>query len=202
MRTTFWVIFISFIVTCYSFTTLRKHPTRQRRFARDNDSKILPILKNSHPSPRMTESLSTTAMAAGTDGDNVPTKIGFIGCGTIAVAIATGIATQSKIAVESIVVSKRSESKSKRLAETFPDLVRVEEDNQKIIDEADLIFLCVLPELASEVLKGLSFDNDRHTLVSLVVRAFIFVSLAWSLERIHFVNWAESPFKFICCLGI
>ncbi|CAJ1953886.1 unnamed protein product [Cylindrotheca closterium] len=113
----------------------------------------------------MTESSSTTALAAGSDGN--PTKIGFIGCGTIAFAIATGIATQSKIKIESIAVSKRSEQKSKLLAETFPDLVTVQEENQKILDENDLIFLCVLPQLTSEILKNLKFDTKRHTLVSL-----------------------------------
>jgi ornithine cyclodeaminase/alanine dehydrogenase-like protein (mu-crystallin family) len=97
------------------------------------------------------------------------TRIGFIGCGTIAVAIATGIATQKEIEVESIVVSKRSEQKSKLLAEAYPDLVTINEDNQEILDKADLIFICVLPELTSSILKELSFDNTRHTLVSLVV---------------------------------
>jgi hypothetical protein len=82
------------------------------------------------------------------------TRIGFIGCGTIAVAIA---------------VSKRSEQKSKLLAEAYPDLVTINEDNQEILDKADLIFICVLPELTSSILKELSFDNTRHTLVSLVV---------------------------------
>ncbi|KAL3939156.1 MAG: hypothetical protein SGBAC_006064 [Bacillariaceae sp.] len=122
----------------------------------------------------MTESSAATALAAGSDGNdnmNAPTKIGFIGCGTIAVAIATGIATQSKIQIESITVSKRSEQKSKLLAETFPDLVAIQEDNQKILDGADLIFLCVLPQLTAEILKNLKFDNERHTLVSLVSTA-------------------------------
>jgi ornithine cyclodeaminase/alanine dehydrogenase-like protein (mu-crystallin family) len=96
-------------------------------------------------------------------------RVGFIGCGTIAVAIVTGIATQKEIEVETIVVSKRSEQKSMLLAETYPDLVTIHEDNQEILDKADLIFLCVLPELTSSILKELSFDNTRHTLVSLVV---------------------------------
>lgn len=176
MRTTLWVILISLIATCFSFTSPHKHSTRLTRSTADQKSQSFSPFQITRPNNLpMTESSRTTAKASGSDGNNDPietTKIGFIGCGTIACAIATGIATQSKIPVESIVVSKRSEKKSKQLAENFPDLVRVEEVNQKILDDCDLIFLCVLPELASEVLKNLSFDKERHTLVSLVVSSF------------------------------
>lgn len=182
MRKTLSIILISFIITCSSLTTTHNHPTRLKQSAKGINSVSLPTFqKTRHCQHKMSElSSTTTTMATGNDEDHVvgvPTKIGFIGCGTIAVAIATGIATQSKIPVESIVVSKRSEQKSKRLAETFPDLVRIQEDNQKILDESDLIFLCVLPEIASEVLQNLSFDKDRHTLVSLVVSVFLLIWL-------------------------
>jgi pyrroline-5-carboxylate reductase len=99
------------------------------------------------------------------------TKIGFIGCGTIAVAIATGIATQGSIQVESIQVTRRSEAKSSKLQQTFPDLVKIRKDNQDILDASDLIFLCVLPEQTSSVLQELNFNKERHTLVSLVSTA-------------------------------
>jgi len=44
----------------------------------------------------------------------------------------------------------------------------VHDDNQSIVDEADVIFVCVLPEQTSEVLRSLTFDNSRHTVISLV----------------------------------
>jgi pyrroline-5-carboxylate reductase len=97
------------------------------------------------------------------------TKVGFIGFGTIASAIATGLATQTDIELKSISVTRRSEKNSKALAESFPSLVSVHDDNQEILDKADLIFLCVLPQQTSQVLQDLSFDNSRHTLVSLAV---------------------------------
>ena len=97
------------------------------------------------------------------------TRVGFVGCGTIAVAIARGLVTQSHIPIDSIAVSRRSEAKSKILADSFPELVTVHDDNQSILDNADLIFLCVLPQQTSEVLKSLSFSPSRHTLVSLAV---------------------------------
>jgi pyrroline-5-carboxylate reductase len=97
-------------------------------------------------------------------------KIGFVGCGTIAAAIATGLATQTKIPLASIAVSRRSASKSKALQESFPNLVSIHDDNQEIVDQSDVIFLCVLPQYASQVLQDLKFDNAKHSLVSLVVR--------------------------------
>ena len=96
-------------------------------------------------------------------------RIGFIGCGTIASAIVKGIATQNEIQIESIAVSKRSQSKSLSLREEFPSLVQIYDDNQEILDCSDIIFVCVLPDQTIEVLKTLHFDIEKHSLVSLVV---------------------------------
>lgn len=101
-------------------------------------------------------------------------KVGFIGCGTIAAAIATGLATTEgrdgePPLVSSMALSRRSKAKSAALAERFPDLVTVHDDNQEILDKADIIFITVLPDQASTVLQSLKFDPERHNLVSLVV---------------------------------
>ena len=96
-------------------------------------------------------------------------NIGFIGCGTIASAIIKGIATQSNVNIESIAVSKRSKSKSQALKEEFSSLVQVYDANQEILNNADVIFICVLPDQTCEVLSNLNFDADKHSLVSLVV---------------------------------
>ena len=96
-------------------------------------------------------------------------RIGFLGCGTIASAIARGIATQTHIPIASIAVTKRSESKSSKLLNDFPSLVSIHDDNQDVLDKSDLLFLCTLPQLADEVLQGVSFDASRHNLISLLV---------------------------------
>jgi len=97
-------------------------------------------------------------------------KVGFLGCGTIASAIARGIATQTDVPIESIAVTKRSEKKSSQLQQDFPSLVSIHEDNQEIVDKSDLVFVCVLPQQTQEVLQSLSFDESRHNLISVVVR--------------------------------
>ena len=132
------------------------------------------------------------------------TKVGFIGFGTIAAAIATGLATQSKIDLESIAVSRRSEEKSRAINESFPSLVTVHDDNQEILDQADLIFLCVLPQQTSEILKTLSFDNSRHTLVSLVVSVLFeeqayynpIISVFLFIRAVYRkIRWSDELFK-------
>ena len=96
------------------------------------------------------------------------TVVGFIGCGTIAVAIATGLLKQSEIPISCVYVSKRSESKSAALLSNFPDKVIVSDKNQEIVDACNVLFLCVLPQQEEEVLKGLMMKDDT-ILVSLVV---------------------------------
>jgi pyrroline-5-carboxylate reductase len=102
------------------------------------------------------------------DQSEASLTVGFIGCGTIAAAIATGLASQSSVSIDSICVSRRSESKSSALAAQYPNLVTVHDENQDIVDRCDLIFVCVLPQQTSEIMQSLQFDSKRHTVVSLV----------------------------------
>jgi NADP oxidoreductase coenzyme F420-dependent len=116
---------------------------------------------------------SHRAMASTNDHDALsvlelsPIGIGFVGCGTIASAIATGICSFAPSI--KIMVSRRSESQSARLQATFPNQITVRDENQEIVDQSDVIFLCVLPQQTSEILQSLKFDPNRHRLVSLVV---------------------------------
>ena len=98
-------------------------------------------------------------------------NLGFIGCGTIASSIATGLLTQTKIPISSVVISRRSESKSSALVQKFgDDIVTISDDNQSIVDNSDIIFLCVLPQQEEEVLSQLQISKEK-TLISLVVRS-------------------------------
>jgi len=111
---------------------------------------------------------SSSIMALG-NIDEGATKVGFIGFGTIASAIANGILLNSP--KTKIAISERSISKSKALKEKFPDVVTVYKDNSKIVEESDVIYLCVLPQQAQTVLQELKFDKSRHQLISLVSTA-------------------------------
>ena len=78
---------------------------------------------------------------------------GFVGTGTIAAAICTGLAATDTIG-STFHVSRRSTSKSVALAAAFSS-VTVEDDNQAILDACELVFLCVRPEHVEETLASL-----------------------------------------------
>jgi len=105
---------------------------------------------------------------------DTPSTIGFIGCGTIACAIATGLLTQTEFPVSKVYVSRRSESKSSALAEKFGEKIVVCDDNQEIADYCDAIFVCVLPQQEEQVLRSLKLGDDK-TLISLVVRSHMII---------------------------
>jgi NADP oxidoreductase coenzyme F420-dependent len=97
-------------------------------------------------------------------------RFGILGCGTIGSAIARGIMTQTRIPIQSIIVTKRSESKSKELQQEFPSIISCYESPQTILDRSDWIFLTVLPQQTTNMLQSLTWDPSRHYLISLVVR--------------------------------
>ena len=134
-----------------------------------------------------------------TDGDDSTGDItfGFIGCGTIATSIITGLVrahnnhhsadhdndnAEEVIKVRSICVTKRSEAKSQAVqdliqisnnkAQNKNNQIHVErtENTQQIVNTADVIFITVLPTQAHAVLQALQFDPQRHIVISLVVR--------------------------------
>lgn len=120
------------------------------------------------------------------DGDDAsapdlqPIRAGFIGCGTIASAIATGLATpdhgtylaQHGLSLSSISVTRRSEGKSTKLKEDFGAVVTVYESAEDVVKNSDVVFLCVLPQHVDTVLEDLTkkcvWRPEEHTLVSLV----------------------------------
>jgi pyrroline-5-carboxylate reductase len=141
-------------------------------FAADSFSRSPTPLTTPH-SHRMTprSATSSTSLQSVESSTMEPLSIGFLGCGMIASSIAKGLATQTSVPVAHISVSRRSAKRSAALADAYPDLVSVHDDNQEIVDASDVVFVCLLPEHTSAALQNLRFDAGRHTLVSLVSTA-------------------------------
>ena len=97
--------------------------------------------------------------------DHEPVSLGFIGIGAIAEAVITGLVDCGRFEGP-IVISERSRARSAALAERFPN-VKVETDNQAIVDQCEFVFLSVLPDQAREVLMRLNLRKEQ-SLVSLV----------------------------------
>jgi pyrroline-5-carboxylate reductase len=105
--------------------------------------------------------VSTSIFFKNMDFQNIQERsIGFIGCGKISSAVCRGFATLV-LRPKRLYVSLRSTEKSQILQSDFPDLVEVTEDNQRIVDHSDIIFIGLLPPVAAEILPKLTFGDDK-----------------------------------------
>ena len=91
-------------------------------------------------------------------------KLGFIGTGAISEHVIVGLMECGGFDGE-IFVSERSRERSSRLAERFSN-VRVEAENQAIVDQVDIVFIGVLPQQTLGVLDGLNF-REEQTIISM-----------------------------------
>jgi pyrroline-5-carboxylate reductase len=96
-------------------------------------------------------------------------RLGFIGVGTIASAMVRGLCTDMDTP-PTIVLSPRGACCAALLAGQFPHCVSVAQNNQAVVDGCDVLFLCVLPQDASDVLDPLTLRAD-HVLVSVLSTA-------------------------------
>lgn len=89
-------------------------------------------------------------------------KLGFIGTGAIAEAVIIGM-LDAKAFDGEVIVSKRSESRSAMLAKRFSQ-VKIEEDNQAIVEQSDWVFVSVLPAQAEMLLSQLRFRREQFVI--------------------------------------
>ena len=83
-------------------------------------------------------------------------RIGFLGTGHIAAPMARALARDG----HEIVVSHRNEKVSTVLARDTANVRRAE--NQSVIDETDIVFLCIRPHLAEKVIAPLTFREGQQ----------------------------------------
>jgi pyrroline-5-carboxylate reductase len=91
--------------------------------------------------------------------------IGFIGTGRIAGAVIEGL-MRGGAGPTPVWVSPRNAVRAAALAAAF-STVSVAPDNQAVLDHSRIVFLCVRPQAAAEVLGPLAFRPD-HTVISLI----------------------------------
>jgi pyrroline-5-carboxylate reductase len=85
--------------------------------------------------------------------------IGFLGVGTISTAVVHALCSPHG-GDHRIVLSPRSEARSRELAEGYSQVARLG-SNQEVIDSADIIVLGMRPQQLDEALDGLSFRRDQ-----------------------------------------
>ncbi|MDF1715702.1 MAG: NAD(P)-binding domain-containing protein [Antarcticimicrobium sp.] len=82
-------------------------------------------------------------------------RIGFIGTGHIAAPMARFLARTG----HDIIVSERNAEVAAALAETCGATVA---PNQAVLDRAEVVFLCLRPQIAKAVLSGLTFQSGQR----------------------------------------
>ena len=92
-------------------------------------------------------------------------NLGFIGTGTIASCVITGI-FKSKISFKKIYISKRNEKNSQKLKKRYKT-VFIEDNNPEIVDKCDWIFLSVTPNVGNKIIKELKFKPNK-TIISFI----------------------------------
>lgn len=116
--------------------------------------------------------------------------IGFIGCGKIGAAVATGYATVGK--GHKIIVTRRSQEKSAALAAKFPDCVTVTDDYSDIVTACDVVFLGLLPGVARELLPTLDFSK-----VKMVVSMMAAINYEETLRLLPTVSSADAVNRIV-----
>lgn len=88
--------------------------------------------------------------------------LGFLGCGKISSAVARGyaIGTGSSRPLK-IYVSPRTASKAEALRDSFPDLVIIAATNEEVVAKSDVVYIGLLPNVASEILGQMPFRDDQ-----------------------------------------
>jgi len=92
-------------------------------------------------------------------------NLGFIGTGTIASSVITGI-FKSKIFFKKIYISKRNKTNSQKLKKKHNNVI-IAKNNQEIIDKCDWIFLSITPEVGDKIIKELKFRLNQ-TVISFI----------------------------------
>ena len=92
-------------------------------------------------------------------------NLGFIGTGTIASAVITGI-FKSKITFKKIYISRRNKKNSQKLKKKYKKVL-IAENNQEIVNKCNWVFLSVTPAVGNKIIKELRFRSNQ-TVVSFI----------------------------------
>lgn len=93
-------------------------------------------------------------------------KIGFIGAGNMSSAIIKGIISSKLIKKEDIFASDKFLSTLQKVKINYG--INITEDNTKVVEECDIVFLAVKPQFYSEVIKEISpFVKETTTIITI-----------------------------------
>lgn len=95
--------------------------------------------------------------------------IGFIGCGNMASAMIKGIIESNWLDSKSIIVSNRSKEKLIKMQENYS--IRIESENKKVAESADLLVLSIKPQMYVDVMNEIK-DALKDALILTIAPGF------------------------------
>nr|CCA14606.1 conserved hypothetical protein [Albugo laibachii Nc14] len=107
---------------------------------------------------------------------------GLIGTGKIGSAVINGFCSDNGWKPQHVYISKRSEEKSNVLRHAHPQRISVLDDNQAIIDNSDVVFIGLLPDVAKELIPELQFPPNK-----------IIISMMATIPYEQLLNWTQLP---------
>ncbi|MBQ9882711.1 MAG: NAD(P)-binding domain-containing protein [Synergistes sp.] len=88
-------------------------------------------------------------------------KIGFIGTGAITSAIVRGICSGPEFCGHITLSVHKNSAAADELKKLFPERISISRSNQQAADEADILFIAVLPQQLRALLKELRFRREQ-----------------------------------------
>lgn len=104
--------------------------------------------------------------------------IGFLGCGAITTAIATGLCKRAADVPYPIVVSDMNEEPCRRLQDMFPERITVAKSLQECLDKSDWVVIAVWPQVGEEVLRSLTF-RPSHKVINVMFDKTVEECASW-----------------------
>ncbi|EJF76051.1 NAD(P)-binding domain-containing protein [Bartonella alsatica] len=117
-------------------------------------------------------------------------KIGFLGTGKISASMVEGLMI-SAFDIPSVVISPRNVQIAERLSHNYSKVI-IAENNQRLLDVSDCIFLCLPNQIAEEVLRSLRFHPEQ-----LVVSVLAMAKAAEVEEWINHKVYRAVPLPFV-----
>ena len=116
------------------------------------------------------------------------TKMGFVGCGSIAQSLIRGYLEHSDIPKENLLISGRNFKKTQRISEKFK--VQMSLDKEELLEKASVIFLCVKPNDAEEAIQSLKVHCQAHHSILSLMAGISFKRLQkWGLKGKRLVRF-------------
>ncbi|MCC8165814.1 MAG: NAD(P)-binding domain-containing protein [Planctomycetes bacterium] len=92
------------------------------------------------------------------------TNVGFIGCGTLGSAIATGLCKAPEYEGTIVISDPVNRTKAEAVRENYPDQVVLVDSHAELLEQATIVFPSIVPDILPEVTAALTF-TPRHKIV-------------------------------------